>query len=469
MRMIVLIVATVLFLFSGQQANGGEQDPPAKTELLTKNEAKEIDALISRFIKAGFPDATGATVYSGKLVVTAALDPGWERLPLPMRAVTTNVFRPDSAKTIVFSYEFDGLHFKLADGSWVIALAYWFRPKPGDRVTPAGGTQVDLATLTASAAAEQPFDAEKTVATRLDAFGKADRPKLAASMNILVPVTFKIKLDVNYLAPGIVLLYRAGWPDAAAAAVSVADQRATGYLLLQPWTGKSSVFDPTGAYENARAEMEAWAKAHATKTLEEPPVALRRALFLWCRNQMMAQEPEDALLSLKVAAAVARAAVDPGDPQRNAASIKALLAGMRLPIVPPKGADLAHRLQSWELNERQPRMVVGGSGGGNSVSGSTSFVNTPAAYVPVDADLDKLMTLLADKRPSRFVDFTGPRTLGDNSWRAVARLLKADPRTLAGYPTDKPWTNEERRAAAAAVQKWFKQHRSEYVKSPAHL
>ena len=86
---------------------------------------------------------------------------------------------------------------------------------------------------------------------------------------------------------------------------------------------------------------------------------------------------------------------------------------------------------------------------------STSFTAPPPAYTPQKADLDGLVVLLADERASRFWDFAGPRTVGDNAWRALAILLKSDPRTLAGYPTDKPWTSDKRKVAAKAVQAWW--------------
>jgi hypothetical protein len=157
--------------------------------------------------------------------------------------------------------------------------------------------------------------------------------------------------------------------------------------------------------------------------------------------------------------------VDPHDPQGNAAKIDALLAGAKLPVDVAEKAGLAARLQSWEARPRRPRMVVGGGGPqpNGSVTMSTMFVAPVAAYKPEKKDLDGLVALLGDERPSRFFDFGGPRTVGDNAFRAVANVLKADPRRLAGYSVDKPWTAAERKAAAAAVQKWWKGHKKEYL------
>lgn len=181
-------------------------------------------------------------------------------------------------------------------------------------------------------------------------------------------------------------------------------------------------------------------------------------------NESRRAGAEDVLLPPAVGAAVAKVSVDPKDPQGNVAKIDALLAGARLPVTPPEKAVLATRLQSWEGRERQPRMVVGGNkGGGGGISMSTAFVAPTPAYVPQKNDLDALVALLNDERPSRFADFSGPHPVGDNALRALAILLKADPRALAGHPTDRPWTAAERKAAAATVQKWWKEKRKDYV------
>jgi hypothetical protein len=107
-------------------------------------------------------------------------------------------------------------------------------------------------------------------------------------------------------------------------------------------------------------------------------------------------------------------------------------------------------------------LVSGGSEGSNSLTMSTGFSAPAPAYVPKKEDLDALVALLGDERPSRFWDFAGARTVGDNAWRAVATILEADPRTKAGIATEKPWTAAERKSAAAGFQKWWKDHRKEF-------
>lgn len=425
-------------------------------DLLTPEERKNVDAVLAAVVAAGFPDGAKASVHSGKLAVSATFDPQKEPAPLPSDASTTQMTNAGTS-AVTYGYDFQGLHLKLADGSWIISLAYRFKPRAGDSVKPENPA-LDLAGLTKAAAEAHPFHAEKDAAAWLDGADPAHRARAAQSMDLLVPLTRYLKLNADALGPAIVFLHRAGWPDAAAASLSIADQRARQYWQLRPWTDPDPAFDPTGAYLKAKDEEQAWKKAHPLAVPEDPATALRRALFRWCRAQVMAEE---ALLAPEIAAAVCKAAVDPKDLQKNGARVDALFAGSKLPVTPAANADLATRLQSWEAAPRRPKMSV--SGGNNGASIATSFSAPPPAYVPKKEDLDALVALLADERPSRFWDFSGPRTVGDNSWRAVAKLLEADPRKLAGHSTEKAWTAAERKAAAAAVQRWWKDHRKEFV------
>ena len=459
-----LVSELVPHSFAGETGAGVK---PASA-LLTKEETKEVEAVIASAIAAGFPDATKAIVYSGKLHVSATFDPAKDPMPLPSSASNTQMTDPASTK-VTYGYVFDGLHFKLTDGTWLIALSYGFKPKPGDSVSAKDAVEIDLAKLTADAVAEHPFNAEKDAAKFLETIAVANKSRAIAELNTLAPTSYKLKLRPDSFAPAIVLLHKAGWPDAAAFSLALGDYRANTFWQLRVWTEPVIAFDPTGAYPKSKDEEDAWRKANPQRVPEPPQTALRRALFRWCRSNMTVDAPEDSFLTLPVAAAVTKAMVDPKDPQGHAARIDVLLASMRLPVMPPENADVSARLQSWEARARQPRMVVSGNGNGKvgannkgTISMSTGFVAPVAAYEPKKVDLDALIALLGDERPSRFFDFSGPRTLGDNAWRAAAVILETDPRTLAMYPTDKPWTPAERKAAATAVQKWWQEHKKEY-------
>jgi hypothetical protein len=458
--------SAVMLIIACQAVVGefGLAEPQANAaEIVSKADEKEIAAVIDAIVAAGFPDAAKAKLYAGKLAVSANIDPK-DPPPLPTSASNVQMTSPNSNKT-TYQFPFSGLHAKLADDSWLIDLSYRFKPKEGDRVDRDAATEVKVAELTASAAAAHPLDVEKDAAKWLDALDPAFRPRAAAALKMFAPVTIQLQLNSDQFAPAIVLLGRAGWSDAAGAAVCVADSRARQFWQLRPWTGSPPPYDPTGGYAKFKTEETDWAKANPKFQAEVPAVALRRALYRWCRAQLMVESPEDALLPLDVAAACAKAMVDPQDPQGNAAKIDALLAGAKLPAAVAEKAGLAERLQSWEAHPRMPRMVVGSGGPmvNGTISMTTGFVAPAPAYRPAKNDLDALISLLGDERPSRFFDFNGPRTVGDNAFRAVAMLLEADPRKLAGYSVDKPWTAAERKAAAAAVQNWWKEHGKKYL------
>jgi hypothetical protein len=431
--------------------------------LLTQAESRGIDALTAAILKAGFPDAAKAVVYSGELSVSATFDPKGPP-PLPSSRSKMQMSVPNSTN-MTYGYQFDGLHFKFPDGTWLISLNYRFKPKEGDKVNTDAASVINVADLTAAAAKEKPFDAEKDAVEWLKTVAPEHRARTKAGMNRLVPVLNYLRLDLDHLAPAVVLLARAGWNEAGALSLSISDQRAQKYWQMRPWSGPEFAFDPTGEYPKSEAEEQAWRKARPQFSPEPPETAFRRAMFRWSRVQITAESPEDVFLTPAVAGAIAKVTVDPKDPQGNGAKIDALLAGMRLPVTPPEGAGLAIRLQCWEARERKPRMVVGGGkpGAGGSISMSTSFIAPVPAYVPQKSDLDALVALLGDERPSRFWEFSGPHPVGDNALRALAILLKADPRALAGHPTDRPWTAAGRKAAAAAVQKWWKEKRKDYV------
>lgn len=445
-------------LLSAQVSKPGTPAP-----LLTREESNEIDAVTVAILKAGFPDAANAVVYLGELSVSSTFDPK-DPPPFPSSRSKMQMTVPNSTR-VTNNYQFDGLHFKLPDGTWLISLHYRYKAKPGDKMNLDSAQIISLEGLTDSAAREKAFDAAKDAAEWLKTVDPAHKARTKEEMNRLVPVLNHLKLSLDDLAPAVVLLTRAGWNEAGALSLPIADQRARKYWHLRPWSGAEFAFDPTGKYPNSQTDEQDWRKNHSVFSPEPPATALRRAMFRWTRAQITMASPEDAMLTPAVAAAVSKAIVDPKDPQGHAAKIDALLAGAALPVTPSEDSDLATRLQSWEAREREARMVV--SGGNEAEKGkasiSTMFVAPEPAYLPKKQDLDALVALLNDERPSRFWDFSGPRPIGDNALRALTILLEVDPRKLAGHPTDRPWTPAERKAAAAEVQSWWKQHRKEYV------
>ncbi len=433
--------------------------PLAAADLISPDDEKALTMLMRTLRAVGFPDPAGATFLHGRLTVAATFDPGRAQMPLPSVASTTQETHPGSP-LVTCAFAFDGLHLHLADGSWIIAMAYRFRPGPDDRVDSGKCLAFAPAMESALASIAHPF-APAQVAAWLEALAPEARPRASAALAIMVPISFHLTQRSEGLPATAAILHLAGWPDLGAAAVAIADQRARQFGQLRPWREPDQPFDPTGAYAHAPAEEQAWRAAHPTIIPEDPLTAFRRALFRWSRAQLCAA-PEEALVPPATAAALCRTLLDPLDPQGNAARIAALLAAARLPPTTPANPTLDERLQSWEARPRAARLVV--TGGTDGATQGTAFVVPPPAYQPDEHDYDGLIGLLDDERPSRCVDVNGARTVGDNALRALATLLKADPRALAGLPVDHPWTAAERRTTAKALELWWQGNRYKYVK-----
>lgn len=424
-------------------------------EILSPAERKEIAELVNAVMAAGFPDAAKATLYRGELRIRATSGPHGEE---PLLPCDSSQMQETTETGVAYNFVFPGMHAKTASGTWLIGFDYNFSPRPTDEVTEAGLTVITPATLTETAQAERNFDAAKDAKEWLEPLSATDRPHLIAVMDRLVPVSFYLKINLDTWPAATVLLHRAGWPDAELAALSIADQRARSFWKLRPWSEPEPAFDPTGAYPNAKQEEQAWKDAHKILTLESPAIALRRGLFRFFKSHI---NRDDAWMSPDVATACCLACLDPNDPQGNQGRIAALRAVHDLPVILPPQANLVARLQSWEAAPRRPRMAVRNgknAKGDGTVGMSTSFAAPAPAYQPHLSDLDALIALLDDQRPTRWIDFTGARSVGDNAWRAVSTLVERDPRLLAGIPVDKPWSPTERTTAARAFQAWWKVH-----------
>jgi hypothetical protein len=97
-------------------------DKPAGAPLLTAAETKDVDAVVKSLITAGFPDASHAVVYRGKVRVTATFDSSHQSPPLPTELSGMQESVPNSTAA-KYGFEFDGVHFKLPDGTWIFSVA----------------------------------------------------------------------------------------------------------------------------------------------------------------------------------------------------------------------------------------------------------------------------------------------------------------------------------------------------------
>ncbi|MBA3939488.1 MAG: hypothetical protein H0X38_18720, partial [Planctomycetes bacterium] len=140
--------------------------PLAAADLISPDDEKALGMLMRTLRAVGFPDPTGATFVHGRLAVAATFDPSQAQMPLPSVASTTQETHPGSP-LVTCGYAFDGLHLRLPDGSWIIAMAYRFRPGPDDRVDSTQCLAFTPAQESALASIAHPF-APAQVATWLE-------------------------------------------------------------------------------------------------------------------------------------------------------------------------------------------------------------------------------------------------------------------------------------------------------------
>jgi hypothetical protein len=112
--------------------------------------------------------------------------------------------------------------------------------------------------------------------------------------------------------------------------------------------------------------------------------------------------------------------------------------------VAPMGTDFASRLACWRGGPRRYPDLAEEHGTSYQVS-----------------DLDALVGLCADQRPSLWFDCFQPRTVGDQALRAISDLFQVDIRCIIGRDLLARWTDRERSETAAAVKSWWSLHRGE--------
>lgn len=428
-------------------------------EPLTRTQREAIIQVVTDVVQAGFPETQGATLFGGDIKIRATVGPNGEEPVLPGNE---SEMQESIGGSTAYNFTFSGLHVHTVAGAWLVALRFHYIPRPADTVDTTPSHLLNLETLTADAAKQTPFHSLVDAKEWLAPLPESDRGRVAQAMDLLVPITYYLKIGPDNWPAAMLLLQRAGWGDAPLFALVIADQRARNFWQLRAWREPDIAFDPSGKYPHAKSEEDAWRQAHSTLELEEPAVALRRALFRVFRGHLTSENP---LLAPDQALACAIACCDPGDPQGNIPRLQAIYASRTISAEVGADAALADRLASWDDGRQTPRMAFRGSQGKDgSASMSTSFSMPTPSYVPKADELDALIDLLADERPSRWYDFSGCRSIGDNAWRAVTILLGKDPRILAEWPLDHPWTGAERKAAASAVQAWWLVHGEEQRK-----
>ena len=422
-----------------------------------------VQAIVAKMVELGYPDTRGSALTIGSATVNAKVDSTKQEPPLPMRLSTTQA--TDAGPITTYTFRIRGLHARLADGSWLLGMRYRLVPREGIEVSVTGDV-VEASTEFATAKAARSFTASVDAAKYVASIAPERRASACAIMDATVPVSYHLKLGANDLPLATIILSQAGCPDAPLLAWSIAEQRAHDYWQQRYWLPAAPPFDPTGAYAWAGDTAKAWTTANPAPAVESPADALRRALHREARAWLLSPAPSS-VFTADAAAAVATVLLDPGDPQGHAPRVAALREALRIPAEPAADAPVVERLRRWGAPSREPDFrVTGGGGKDGSVSMSTTFVRPKEAYVPARDDLDQLVAHLGNAEPSRFQDFGGTRTVGDNALRAMAAVLGEDPRGAVGRDVQAPWNEAERLATAKALQAWWTNHRDEVIRTP---
>lgn len=421
------------------------------------DEHKAMVSLVDELVRLGLPDTAGGEYFVGPAYVQQQFDPAKEEPVVPFQYAQIQETVPESTEMIYKSIV-PGPHFRLADGRWLLSLGYLVTPSERQQVFTAKMEKRELGSLLKDAAAAHPFQPNDDFDDWFKRIPADDREAMKAGVRQGVPLWQYLQLPRNNTTLGVCFLLRAGASDAEVLCYTIADTRCRNYWRMQPWTGPAAPFDPTGRYEGFDQLEQEWDADQQTYAVEPLSVAFRRDLHRYF-SYMLTRD--DGPCAAKVAAALARATLDEGDPQQLEAKIDALLASTELPRRPAADADLAAVLQSW--GEPGATMVVTNSSTADKPGITTEFRSKSADFSPTRADLPGLFALLDDSRPTRWIDYDGCRSVGENALRAIAIVLEKNPFVLVDQDTLSPWTEESRRSVNDALRKWWNEHQAEYA------
>lgn len=418
-------------------------------------EREKIVALVDELVELGLPDTAGGEYFVGRALVQQQLDPEKESPVLPMQYSRIQETVPGSSD-MIYKFIVPGPHMRLADGRWLISLGYLVTPSEQVQVFTRQVTKRELNNVWEDASKEFPFEPDAEFDEWFAQVRTDDLDAMKLGVQQGVPLWRYLELPRNNTTLGVCFLLRAGASDADLLCYTIADTRCRDFWRLQPWSESGAPFDPTGRFEGFEQAEKNWDENHETFTVEPLSVAFRRDLHRYFFHMLTRG---DRPYSPELLASLAKATLDPDDPQQREEKIDALAASLRLPSEPAKDDDLASVLQSWGPSEQ--RMVVKNTTDDGNPSISTE-IEVVSGFHPTRKDLPKLFELLDDNRPSRWVDFEGARTVGENALRAIAVVLEQNPLSLIDRDPAEPWTKESRQQANQALREWWDEHSAEY-------
>jgi hypothetical protein len=448
--MAITRLATLIALALAGTAGAGPliaAEPATPAATATANDDGQraaIDALIATAVQHGLPDARGAMLVDGKLALAwKGSAEELQAMPGSLRSCFNSFTHSDQEASA--TGEVEGLHLRLADGSWLVGL--------GDHLPAGSGFTVgsgDCKELGPAAAGLPPGQIDGIAGylrLQLPRLDPDDRPAVERGLALMPAPRHGV------MAPmAAIHLWRAGAPQAADLERALA-------LLAQvgPWVQPTpdTTLDVGLADSRQRRHGFRMGRAGALK-LPTMAASMRHELRTWVLTRLIAAGDDARPAALAAALAVAGG--------ESAADCRRIAEGRALPANPPAKAPLAERVAAWRPAQGTSVSDFGRTGLSSDELDAEGHhrpsLKTRSASLVHEADADGLVELLDDHRPSRWVDRGIPRTLGDNALRAFAGLLQSDPRTLAGRDPKAAWNDTERSACATAIAAWWNANRT---------
>lgn len=430
---------------------------------IPEKDREEIREVVNTVTSLGAPDAKGKELYSGNFELEVMLDPTKEKPPLPMKFCVKQSTRTDTPDEMIYYFQIRGLHLKDKEDNWLLNMFYPFKINQRIKLISKEMQKINIETLQTEANEKMKFDAKTVLHDWLEQIEPNQREPLISSLNIIVPVIQYLGIGVDDLPIALLCLQQMGFENAPLLAYAIADLRANKYWQLSYWFEEPGPFDPTNEYHDLQNLVDTWIDKQKPFKLESPALAFRRSLHRFFRHILINSLP---VLSREQAEKLCLATLDPSDPQGLKFRIQLLSEALKIEPYPNENEPLKIRLSAWGIPSLEPDFLVykGTSEHENkSVGLRMMFFQPKEAYVPAVEDLDQLFQLLDDKSPSRFIDYQGARTVGENALRAIAFIIKKNPLELVDMSDLKPWTEERRNIAAQKLKKWWKINKTKFI------
>ena len=395
-----------------------------------------INQLLELAIAHGFPDASGAVLYKGELTV---VQPTSDR----------QTFRSGRRHRAEGSSDYDGIHLRFPDGTWLAGMAEMVQPATGVVVHSDKAVAFPAADLFATVTKNnnQTKISDEPMQDFLALYPLDQRDQVRSAFHWMPVLVFMPSLqDPTTAMPTVMHLVRLGVPDSERLALLM------NLMFKELLGGESQRPQPLLLTDDDR---ELWSARDGgpsdsmtrPRTVPALVPTTRQVLANWFKQQALGA-PNAVTARLSNDQAIAgMVALGGGDLSPSEREELRLLRDMAvLPTVLPAGATMALRVA---LADPQPQ--------GNRIRSESDTSNR----FSLD-DIEALIALVGNDGPTRWMNLdrygngpNKPRTLGDNALRILADLLGIDPRRLVGLDPLAEWSPAARIETALALQRWW--------------